>query len=187
MSALPVASVRRRMPAVGALVLAGACSSSSGPPAPPVVFVAYASDFAGYHSWQAFVPTVNLPGNNHVSGPRTVYVARLPPRSAHEFAVGTIFVKESGGGASVFAAVKRGGEFNAAGNVGWEYFQLANGAGDQPTILWRGVGPANGDAYSPGVTGGCNLCHGSAVEYDYRWSAQEFDLLTPVPVDASPF
>ena len=61
--------------------------------------------------------------------------------------------------------MKRGAGFNADGAAGWEWFQLANGPGDAPTILWRGVGPSDGDAYGAD-TGGCNGCH-DAARWDY--------------------
>jgi hypothetical protein len=175
----------------GAHESAGANASPSASATPPVddagpeamPFVALAADFAGYRAWTAFVPEGGAPGNDHVSGPRTVYVNRLPATSAHAFPIGTIFVKESGDGDvsthHVFASVKRGGGFNEQGAVGWELFELTATAGGSPSIVWRGVGPATGDAYG-GPTGGCNACH-SLKQMDYSWTAEEFGLLTPLP------
>lgn len=146
-------------------------------------FIAFGTDFAGYHSWESFVPKIALPGNDHLNGTRTVYINRLPEPGSTEFPVGTIFVKESGDGdpsqRHVFASVKRGAGFNKTGAVDWEWFELQNGAKDQPTILWRGVGPTNGDAYGGDATGGCNTCHDTKV-WDYAWTAREFHLLAVI-------
>jgi hypothetical protein len=154
-----------------------ACETDSTPDEP---FIAFGADFAGYHAWKSFVPILELPGNDHLNGTRTVFVNRLPEPGSAEFPVGTIFVKESGDGdpstRHVFASVKRGAGFNKTGAIGWEWFELENGSGDEPTILWRGVGPTNGDAYGGDATGGCNLCHDSKT-WDYAWTAKEFHLL----------
>jgi hypothetical protein len=166
---------------VAALASCGGASSDASDPAPPLTTkIAFADDFAGYHGWTSFACGIGSLGNDHLQGPRRVYLNRLPPAGATAFPIGTIFVKESGDGPPetrhVFASVKRGGGFNASGAVGWEWFELANGPGDRPLILWRGFGPSNGDAYGGDATGGCNGCH-DAPALDYAWSAQEFGLL----------
>lgn len=61
----------------------------------------------------------------------------------------------------IFAMVKRGGDFNAQGAVGWEFFDLVIGADDRVSIRARGIRP--GVAYDSTneteVT--CNDCHGT--------------------------
>jgi len=159
------------------LALSAGCALEAPAQEPPETFLAFSHDFAGYRAWQSYVPPLALPGNEHVSGPRTVYLNAVPEHGASEFPVGTIFVKESGEGDAmrVFASVKRGGNYNAKGAVGWEWFEL-KGEPDAPTIDWRGFGPANGDAYGGDATGGCNGCH-DAEKWDYSWTAMEFHLL----------
>jgi hypothetical protein len=172
--------VHTRVWMVLALASLSCGASSEGPPPAPETLLAVGADFAGFHGWQSFTPTESFLGNDHLAGPRTIYVNRLPSPSATEFPVGTIFVKESGGGdvlsRHVFAMVKRGGGFNAKGAVNWEWFELKNTADDRPILDWRGLGPQTGDAYGSDATGGCNGCH-SGEKWDYVWSAQEFELL----------
>jgi len=90
-------------------------------------------------------------------------------------------VKESGDGdlpsRHVFAMVKRGGGFNAEGAKEWEWFELHNEANGGVTIVWRGVGPATGDAYGGVSTGGCNTCHGGAWRTDFAFSPKLTSML----------
>ena len=51
----------------------------------PDTFIAFGSDFAGYHTWKSFTPALALPGNDHLSGPRTVYVNSCPSQVAPSF------------------------------------------------------------------------------------------------------
>jgi hypothetical protein len=99
------------------------------------------------------------------------------------FPVGTIVVKESGDGdlttRHVFAMVKRGGDFNATGMVNWELFELQNGADGSVSMMWRGVGPTNGDAYGGDATVGCNTCHLSAAPQDFIFTTDLAPLLAP--------
>jgi hypothetical protein len=165
---------------LASLASCGGASDASDSPPPLTTKIAFAADFAGYHGWTSFACGIGSLGNDHLQGPRRVYLNRLPPPGATAFPIGTIFVKESGDGPPetrhVFASVKRGGGFNATGAVNWEWFELANGPDDRPRIVWRGFGPSNGDAYGGDATGGCNGCH-DAPRLDYAWSAQEFGLL----------
>ena len=152
-----------------AFVVAACGSSSRAPDREP--FIAFASDFTNFRAWESFDPGVGAPGNDHVSGPRRVYVNARPPADAKTYPVGTIVVKESGDGdiasRDVFAMVKRGGGFNGDGAVGWEWFALKNVDESRVVIDWRGVGPATGDVYGGDATGGCNVCHASAHASDY--------------------
>ena len=135
------------------------------------MFVAFGSDFDGFRTWESFEPVSAAPGNDHVSGPRRIYINKLPGAGASAFSVGTIIVKESGDGdlasRHVFAMVKRGAAFNAGGAVGWEWFELANVDEQRVAVTWRGLGPENGDVYGGDATGGCNRCHDAAHTSDY--------------------
>jgi hypothetical protein len=152
-----------------AVLLIVACSGTPEP------FIANETNFAGFRHWSSFTPDLGFPGNEHLSGPRTVYIAKQKPKDAVKFPVGTIIVKESGDGdlgtRKVFAMVKRGAGFNGDGGaLGWEWFELTNLDAEHVSIVWRGVGPATGDAYGPG-TGGCNDCHAASAYTDFVFSA----------------
>jgi hypothetical protein len=148
------------------------------------VFLAFASDFAHFRTWESFDCGEGVaPGDDHLTGTRRVYFNRRPPPGSRVFPVGTIFVKESGEGAlpsrHVFAMVKRGGGFNAGGAGDWEWFGLQNDPSGAVTIAWRGTGPATGDAYGSASTGGCNTCHGGAWRDDYAFSPTLTSMLGP--------
>jgi hypothetical protein len=148
-----------------------ACSQAAPAPSDGP-FVASASDFAGFRSWWSVAITVDVaPGDSHLNGPRHVFLNRHPPPGSKTFPVGTILVKETDPGPltarSVFAMVKRGGDYDPTGAPGWEWFSLANLADGSESIVWRGPGPAGGGAYGDAPLGGCNACHGSAAAEDY--------------------
>src|SRR5262249_17806484 len=86
-------------------------------------FIAFERDFAGFRDWEAFHIDAPLPtaGDVHTSGPRTEYLNRRPPHGASAFPVGTIIVKEieSDDLHKIFAMVKRGGDYNTKGPLGW--------------------------------------------------------------------
>jgi hypothetical protein len=176
-------AIRRVVIASLAIAAVAACGASPSP-APPTVFVATIDDFRSFRSWPSMALTVEIaPGNDHLSGPRRVFINKRPPGGTSPFPIGTIVLKESGDGdpttRDVFAMVKRGGDFNASGAIDWEWFQLKNGADGSVTMLWRGVGPANGDAYGSDTTGGCNTCHQSAASQDFIFTADLGPLLSP--------
>lgn len=140
------------------------CADSPGTP-----FIAFERDFSDFRHWPRIEVTTSPPAG-HPAGPRFVY--RKPDRLSHSedagftyFRHGTILVKtiESGAPSTwrIFAMVKRGGNFNAQGAVGWEFFDLAIGPDDRVSIRARGVRP--GVAYDSTneteVT--CNDCHGT--------------------------
>jgi hypothetical protein len=134
------------------------------------VFIAFASDFANFRSWQSFDVTKEQDadagldaGAQHPDARLIEYLNKPPPTGSTAFPVGTIIVKEGTDGPvdmrQYFAMVKRGGTENAAGAKGWEWFELQNAADGTPGIVWRGVGPPNGTLYGGDPTGGCNSCH----------------------------
>ena len=176
------------------LVLSGAVAgcSASPPAATGTTFVAFASDFNGFHSWPSAVatPSPNLPpvdaggvgpdggatdGGVHPV-PETEYWKLPSTPTGNEFPIGTIIVKETNEvdptARQVFALVKRGGDFNPTGAVNWEWFELKNVADGSAAISWHGYGPPSGSA---DIYGGnpavCNTCHKKAAANDYVWSA----------------
>ena len=184
----------------GALALAlalalggGAAGCSTSPPATTgTTFVAFASDFNGFHSWPSAVamPSPNLPpvdaggigpdggatdGGVHPV-PETEYWKLPSTPTGNEFPIGTIIVKETNEvdptARQLFALVKRGGDFNPTGAVNWEWFELKNVADGSAVISWHGYGPPSGSA---DIYGGnpavCNTCHEKAAANDYVWSA----------------
>jgi len=139
------------------------------------VFIALQSDFAPFRTWpRVFVGDGPLEG--HPAGPRYGYVKQKPPVGATEYPVGSIIVKTVEAGTTpqdwdIFGMVKRGGNFNAAGALNWEFFTLHINANDIPVIISQGTNPSDGDAdggvghgytdtSGTGVT--CNRCHGVA-------------------------
>ncbi len=148
---------------VAAVALAG-CSGAGEEPAREQkdVFVAFAADFRGFHSWPAYDVTedADLVGI-HDGSTVMEYINALPPAGATSFPVGTVIVKEATGGTQaheMFAMVKRGGGYNS-GAPGWEWFELENTGTDDVIIVWRGVGPPSGETYGGDPNGGCNKCH----------------------------
>jgi hypothetical protein len=116
-------------------------------------------------------PSDPIATSPHLTGPRTEYLNKKPAPGSSEFPIGTIIVKEIGGGdvttRGVFAMVKRGGGYNPEGASNWEWFELANGADGSETIRWRGVGPPLGEMYGGDPLGGCNGCHAGSRANDF--------------------
>jgi hypothetical protein len=150
-----------------------------------VPFIAAASDFNGFHSWYSVYITTDIaPGDSHINGPRHVFINHLPPKGSTQFPIGTIIVKETDPpgpvtGRTVFASVKRGGDYDPTGDVNWEWFSLQNKPDGTETVLWRGPGPASGGAYGNAALGGCNACHGVAKKTDYVLTEQLELMITP--------
>ncbi len=150
-----------------------------------VPFIAEASDFTGFHAWRSFYIDDNLaPGDSHINGPRHVFINHVPPEGSTQFPVGTIIVKETDPpgpvtGRTVFASVKRGGNFDPTGDRNWEWFSLQNLANGTESILWRGAGPSSGGVYGNAALGGCNACHGSAASTDYVLTPQLEAMIAP--------
>jgi hypothetical protein len=170
--------VHRFLPALLVLLSCGGSKSGSdsGQP-PPDVFIAVEHDFAVWTQWQSYDLGDQPADTVHLGGHRTIYLNKAPPHGSTEFPVGTIMVKTvvadadggttpDGGTSQIFAMAKRGGDYNAEGAVGWEWFELAST--DQPAIwIWRGYQPPAGQGYG-GVAGGqCNTCHMAAASNDY--------------------
>ena len=157
----------------------GACAPVDGAPSPDPVgdtFLAVDSSFTDFRTWEAFPMAPGSNGTIHTAGARTEYLNRAPPPGSTSFPVGTIIVKESDDGPiadrQVFARVKRGGGYNAAGAAGWEWFELKNVDEERVTRVWRGVGPPVGEKYGGDPNGGCNGCHGAAKDNDFVLSPQ---------------
>jgi hypothetical protein len=153
---------------VGLLAGCGGASPSPGSrnndPSGTTTFIAQDGDFSGFENWTHFDLDGALAGNAHVAGPRTIYVKQLPPHGSTTFPVGTMIVKVLSNG-QILSMVKRGGDFNAQGAVGWEWFELGEFRGG-PFIVWRGVAPPTGEVYA-GIAGGtCNSCHMAATAND---------------------
>ena len=155
---------------IGALAL-GACggggasgNDADGGDGTSDVFLAFAKDFRGYHSWEAFDVTggAELAGI-HDGSTVMEYINHLPPSGSTAFPVRTIIVKEATGGTiphEIFGMVKRGGGFNS-GLPGWEWFELENldDGKDSVDIVWHGFGPPAGETYGGDANAGCNTCH----------------------------
>jgi hypothetical protein len=129
-------------------------------------FIALGLDFSGYDKWQRFDLGDHPANNVHLAGNRVVYLNKAPEPGATSFPVGTILVKVvTPPGAAldqIFAMVKRGGEFNSGGAVGWEWFEL-DAAAPGPVIFWRGEVPPVTQSYGGGGSGACNECHRDAM------------------------
>ena len=141
--------------------------------------MAFGPDFQGFVDWPSLAlqfPSVS--GSPHAAGPRTVFINHEPPPDATAFPVGTIIVKRTEADGQLFARAKRGGDYNASGAVGWEWFELTTSASGAVAIKWRGFGPPLGEAYGGDPAAGCNACHKLAVDNDY--------VLTPGLTLASP-
>jgi hypothetical protein len=142
-----------------ALVL-GACGADE-PAAGPTgdTFLAFSSSFTGFRSWPSFHsdgPADDGTVDPESLGARMLYINRAPPAGTTTFPVGTIIVEARETGAmSVFAKVKRGGGYNQGGARDWEWFELVE---NPVTIVWRGLGPPNGESYG-GDPNACNTCH----------------------------
>jgi hypothetical protein len=169
-----VAGLALGLVAAGAGCHGGQLARDAAPdPDAPAVFIAFTSTFAGFRAW----PSVHDPGPADdgsfpadVLGPRTQYLNQPPPHGATEFPIGTVIVEARETGAmNIFAAVKRGGDFNLTGARNWEWFELSEaGATGEPLIVWRGYGPPNNAMYGGDPNGSCNTCHiacGGANDY----------------------
>ncbi len=134
-------------------------------------FIAFNPAFADYTCW----PHVDDPGPSDSAGfpavalgPRTQYINVRPPADATEFPIGTIIVEVRDNG-TIFAGVKHGDNFNSAGAVNWEWFELEDDPKLNPEVqyLWRGLGPPDGETYGGDANGACNTCHARCADNDY--------------------
>lgn len=154
--------------AVVALMFVAACSGGSGDDGMGSgdTFLAFNTSFAPFRTWPMFhsdgpVDDGTLPAG--VAGPRDQYLNEIPPPGSTEFPIGSIIVEVRTDTGKIFASVKRGGDFNAAGAKNWEYFELQEGP---VKYIWRGLGPPLGDTYG-GDPDGCNMCHIKCAANDY--------------------
>jgi len=162
-----------------AFALAG-CHHATGVDNSPQ-FEAQESDFAAFTSWTSFQLPDGDPLSNIVypAGTRVAFLNRRPPSGATHYPTGTIIVKAIQRGASpqdweIFAIAKRGGDYDAAGAVGWEFFLLAIDPDGVPRVASRGIapsddghgdmspGPAAGGYFAGGGIAPCNVCHGQS-------------------------
>ncbi|MEO8701955.1 MAG: hypothetical protein ABI867_18060 [Kofleriaceae bacterium] len=146
------------MTKLGVIALAlAACGTSDPPPEPGDTFLAFSSSFADFRSWPMFHSDGPAAGTQppDVLGPRSQFVNELPASGLTEWPVGTLVVESRENGTNhILAAVKRGGGFNGGRN--WEWFELLE---EPVVIVWRGVGPPDGETYGGDPDGGCNSCH----------------------------
>ena len=153
--------------AVVAIALIAGCGSShdAGSDANDA-FIAFNPTFAPFRTWTMFSDDLMDPNNTlpaGVAGPRDQFINKVPPPGSTEFPIGTVIVEVRTDSGKIFASVKRGGNFNAAGDKNWEYFELQ----ENPVMyLWRGLGPPLGDTYG-GDPNGCNACHSQCAANDY--------------------
>ena len=155
------------------LMLLGCLDDALAPGADSDTYVAMQADFADFKQWPS-VEVTEL-DSGHGVGARFVYLSR-PEGDGETFPVGTVIVKVIEG-SSTFAMARRGGDFNASGALGWEWFELDYATDSTPVIRWRGEQPPEGEAYGalPGQTadtaaafeGDCNACHVAARANDY--------------------
>lgn len=145
------------------LLLAAGCDYEP----PPATFIALERDLAAYREWESvtFDGTV-IP--EHKDATRTVFLNARPEPGLSSWPVGTMLVKQMP--SATLAMAKRGGEYNAKGAAGWEWFELVLDSAGTPRIKWRGLGPPAGEEYG-GSTATCNDCHGPHTANDCVLSA----------------
>ncbi len=155
------------------LALAGAAcgddvpTAADPPPATSGEFIAFERDFAGFQGWRKVDLGVSDGLSGHTPGGRVAYVSASLPAGTRVAPRGGIIVHVTGIDTEtrrVFAMAKRGGDYNAAGARGWEWFELDDSS-DPPRIVWRGLGPPNGESYAGSTE--CNTCHSAAASDDY--------------------
>jgi hypothetical protein len=155
----------------------GASGGSSDAPDAPGSCTAYASSFDGFRGWSTAPATASADASDglHGVGPLEVYWNKSPPHGATSFPVCTIIVKETEETdptkRTIFAMVKNGAPFNAAGAVGWEWFSLLDNGDGTVTILWRGLAAPPGQTYANQAIGDCNGCHTQVADNDYVWDS----------------
>lgn len=166
------------------LLIAAALVSCDRPPVrKPLVagdgpFIALEREFKDFRAWERFQLTDRpAQGLTHTGGKRRIFLSARPPAGSRTFPVGTMIVKELVDGHrehKLFAMVKRGGGYNAAGAPGWEWFELVERGDGTVGIGWRGLDAPSGESYRGGSNadeadplGGCNGCHGVARTNDF--------------------
>ena len=142
-----------------AIALALSACATDEPPATGDSFLAFSSSFEGFRAWPSFHsdgPVDDGSVDPQALGARMLFINEPPPAGTTEYPIGTIIVEARETGAlNVFAKVKRGGGYNRGGARDWEWFELVE---DPVRIVWRGLGPPNGESYG-GDPNACNSCH----------------------------
>jgi hypothetical protein len=135
-------------------------------------FLAFASSFDDFRAWPSFHSDgpVDDGTNAEALGARMLYINEPPPAGTIEYPVGTIIIEaRETGMMNIFAKVKRGGGYNRGGAKDWEWFELVE---NPTTIVWRGLGPPNGESYG-GDPNACNSCHETCgAGHDFVCAAQ---------------
>lgn len=125
-------------------------------------FIAQASSFQGFRSWRALDVASTSTGHG-LDGGRTIWSNQAPPVDSAAYPNGSILVKATTVGAPqewvIHAMVKRGGNYNAAGAAGWEWFELGLDAQERTVIIWRGITGDRYGGHDAGMALGCNDCH----------------------------
>ena len=154
-------------------VVLGLLTCTVGCAAPPVDH-----QFDDFETWPSFDRGVSLVPPDHLEGVSRVYLESFPDRGASAFPVGTRIVRVTSTAEDpstwvAHAMVKVGGDFNALGAAGWEYYGLTLTRSEAgalvPRVLWHGEGPTMNSGYADadgGVIFGCNTCHASATYND---------------------
>src|SRR4051812_16999284 len=153
----------------GVAPLAGCSSSPAAGEDTSTTFIAFETDFKNFRQWQSFHFTnpSDIGGGVHTAGPRTEYINAMPAPGLTAFPVRTIIVKViETDPPQIFAMVKRGGNYDPAGAVNWEWFELKE-LESTVAIGWRGFGPPAGEKYGGDPSAGCSSCHTAAVANDY--------------------
>lgn len=144
--------------AVALVALLGACATEEAAPEGES-FLAFSSSFAGFRDWTSFHsdgPVDDGTIDPESLGARMLYINKPPPAGTTEYPVGTIIIEaRETGMLNIFAKVKRGGGYNRGGARDWEWFEIVE---DPIAIVWRGLGPPNGESYG-GDPNACNSCH----------------------------
>jgi hypothetical protein len=155
-----------------ALVALAACGTEE-PAQTGDSFLAFASSFDGFRDWPSFHsdgPVNDGTVDPEALGARMLYINEPPPAGSVDYPVGTIIVEARETGLlNIFAKVKRGGGYNRGGARDWEWFELVE---DPTRIVWRGLGPPNGESYG-GDPNACNTCHMACGDgYDFVCASQ---------------
>jgi hypothetical protein len=157
------------------------------------LFVPQTRDFQPFRDWMMFQVTPTG-AHDDQNGETIIYLNDMPPADATVFPVGTILVKTmksaDASQSSIHAMVKRGGNFNADGAAGWEFFELAVDKHDAVVIVWRGAKPPSGEDYQRLLSkagaasdaqsdkdGDCNTCHAAPPARDGTLGDSLTDLL----------
>ena len=164
---------------VGLVLLPGCLSSKTDEE--PETFIVFQSDFEGWEDWESWQVGTDEIAPGHLDGPRYVYINEVPPPDSDHFPVGTIIIKTAPTSDdptewTVFAAVKRGGDYNLDGAVDWEWFGLDISETGNLLVEWRGPEPPADSNYlghlgdEAATATSCNDCHMGAADNDYIFS-----------------